>query len=284
MGNENKEYLNISRRAALLKGVALLGGGAVAMNASTNTSSNGFADYMGQGYDDLGYADSTKMLLPKTPMKLKRDSIGLVLVNPQIDFLSPKGLGWSIYGASIKENKTLENIVLLLRVAKSLRLPTFVTYVVWNKQDLETLGNTPMKNFIRGVKIAYTQGVGLSGNDISDTGADFMPELKPMILDNSTVLTTPRKDFGLIGSDLIAQIRTKGVRQIILCGMDANTHVDSHLRTLLGEGFEVGVVRDATAGAKLPEGDGYLAGLINFRFLANELFWTKDVVQRMQNS
>ncbi|RDU70317.1 cysteine hydrolase [Helicobacter aurati] len=273
-----KRNFSLSRRETLLKGLALIGGGALAMNYADAQT------HLEHSNDNADYADNDKMVLPKTPMKFKRDSLGLIVVNPQIDFLSPKGVGWSIYGASIKENKTVENILLLLKVAKTLQLPTFVTYVVWNKQDLENLGFTPMKNFIRGTKMAYTTGEGLAHNTITDTGADFLPELKPFILDNKTVLTTPRKDFGLAGSDLIMQMRTKGIKQAILCGMDANTHVDSHLRTLLGEGFEVAVARDATAGAKLPEGDGYLAGLINFRFMANELLWTADAVKRMQQS
>ena len=39
--------------------------------------------------------------------------------------------------------------------------------------------------------------------------------------------------------------------------------------------FEVAVVKDATAAAQIPEGDGYLAALINFRFMANAV-WTTD--------
>lgn len=237
-----------------------------------------------QNYTNINplYVDSEKMFLPKSQMNLQKDSIGVVVVNPQIDFLSPKGVGWSIYGASIKENNTIDNIGTLFKVTKALRLPTFVSYVVWNGQDMKTMPHTPMKNFIRGTKFAYSNGKGLNANDIDKSGADFLPEYKPFILDDKTTLTNPRKDFGLKGSDLVTQLRINGVRQVILCGMDANTHLDSHLRDLLADGFEVGVVRDATAGAKLPEGDGYLAALINFRFMANELFFTSDIVQRLQ--
>lgn len=51
--------------------------------------------------------------------------------------------------------------------------------------------------------------------------------------------------------------------------MLANVCVDSHMRDLLEAGFEVAVVRDAVAAPKLPDGDGYLAALINYRFMAN---------------
>ena len=45
---------------------------------------------------------------------------------------------------------------------------------------------------------------------------------------------------------------------------------EAHLRELLEPGFEVAVVKDATAGSRHPEmGDGYQAVLINFGSLAN---------------
>lgn len=283
-----QDTIDSNRRASFAKlaSISALSVGALAgakLNAETKEEEA--EKTRKQNYININplYVDSEKMFLPKAQMKLQKDSIGLVVVNPQIDFLSPKGIGWSIYGASIKENNTIENIGMLFRVAKALRIPTFASYVVWNSQDLKTMPHTPVKNFISGTRFAYGNGKGLNANDIDKSGADFLPEYKPFILDDKTILTTPRKDFGLKGSDLTAQLRMSGIKQIILCGMDANTHLDSHLRDLLAEGFEVGVVRDATAGAKLPEGDGYLAGLINFRFIANELFFTPDIVQRLQN-
>ena len=42
------------------------------------------------------------------------------------------------------------------------------------------------------------------------------------------------------------------------------------------KGFEVLVVKDATAAAQVPEGDGYQAALVNFRFLANSVLTTAE--------
>jgi nicotinamidase-related amidase len=63
--------------------------------------------------------------------------------------------------------------------------------------------------------------------------------------------------------------------------MSANLCVESHLRQLQESGFEVAVVRDATAGGKIPEGDGYLAALVNYRWLANALWTTDEAVKRL---
>jgi nicotinamidase-related amidase len=54
------------------------------------------------------------------------------------------------------------------------------------------------------------------------------------------------------------------------------------LRELLEQGFEVAVVTDATAAAKVPEGDGYKAAMINFRFIANDVITTKEAVEAMR--
>jgi len=64
--------------------------------------------------------------------------------------------------------------------------------------------------------------------------------------------------------------------------MSANLCVESHLRELLETGFEVAVVTDATAAAKIPDGDGYLAAIINFRFIANAVWTTDDALARMK--
>ena len=58
----------------------------------------------------------------------------------------------------------------------------------------------------------------------------------------------------------------------------------SHLRHFLELGFEVAVVRDAVAAAKVPEGDGYLAALINFRFIANGVWTTDETVKRLRQA
>ncbi|BBD70685.1 hypothetical protein NIES4072_70520 [Nostoc commune NIES-4072] len=66
-------------------------------------------------------------------------------------------------------------------------------------------------------------------------------------------------------------------------GMLANLCVEAHLRELLEQGFEVLVVKDATADPRHPKlGDGYKAALINFGYIANVVLSTDEVVAAMQ--
>jgi nicotinamidase-related amidase len=53
------------------------------------------------------------------------------------------------------------------------------------------------------------------------------------------------------------------------------------MRELLEQGFEVAVVKDATAAAIIPEGDGYAAAVTNFRFMANGVWTTQEAVKAM---
>ena len=65
--------------------------------------------------------------------------------------------------------------------------------------------------------------------------------------------------------------------------MLANLCVESHLRELIEQGFEVAVVKDATAGPRHPElGDGYKAAVVNYNFIANAVLTTDEAVKAME--
>jgi hypothetical protein len=53
---------------------------------------------------------------------------------------------------------------------------------------------------------------------------------------------------------------------------------------LLEQGFEVTVVKDATAGARHPQlGDGYNAAVTNFGYIANAVVSTSEALEAMSN-
>ena len=109
-----------------------------------------------------------------------------------------------------------------------------------------------------------------------------MPQYKKYIEDGETIVCSPHKVYSPAQNDLNLQLRKRGIDKVILAGMSANLCVESHMRALLEAGFEVAVVKDATAGAIIPEGDGYLAALINFRMMANAVWTTDEAVSRME--
>jgi len=95
-----------------------------------------------------------------------------------------------------------------------------------------------------------------------------------------------RRDAGSVGNspqnnDLALQLRKRGIGKVILAGMSANLCVESHMRDLIEGGFEVAVVKDATAAAVLPGVDVYGAAVINFRMIASSVPTTEEVVAQL---
>ncbi len=73
-----------------------------------------------------------------------------------------------------------------------------------------------------------------------------------------------------------------GFSKVVLAGMSANLCVESHMRDLVESGFDVSVVKDATAAAVLLEINGYEAALVNFRMIASHVFTTKEAVTELK--
>lgn len=114
------------------------------------------------------------------------------------------------------------------------------------------------------------------------SGADWLERFKPYIEDGKTVVVSPHKVWGPQTNDLVLQLRKRGVSKVILAGMLANLCVESHLRELVEQGFEVAIVKDATAAPRHPViGDGYKAAIVNFGFIANAVLTTDDAVMAM---
>lgn len=226
------------------------------------------------------YADPASPALPPTDVVLAPGRTALLIVDPQIDFLSPKGAGWGAFGESIVEHDTVSHIGTLFEAAKAADMPVMISphyyYPFDHRWDFAAGGETLMHKLRM---FERTDPLSLQGFDGS--GADWMPEYKSYIQDGRTVVCSPHKIAGPQTNDVVFQLRKKRVDQVILAGMAANFCIESHLRDLVEKGFEVAVVRDATAGSKVPEGDGYLAALINFRWFANGLWYTRDAVDRI---
>ncbi|MEI2296649.1 isochorismatase family cysteine hydrolase [Ensifer sp. MJa1] len=228
------------------------------------------------------YADPASPALEKGNMKLDPSRAALVVIDPQIDFMSPEGKAWPVVGESVTEHNVVANLGRLFQAAKANGMVVAISphhYYSWD-HDWKVQG--PLEVFQHQVGIFDRKGP-YTTDGFRGSGADFLPEFKPYIEDGKTIICSPHKLYGPQANDLPLQLRKQRVDQIILAGMLANMCVESHLREFLEQGFEVAVVRDAVAAPKLPEGDGYLAALINFRYMANGLWTTDETVGMLQS-
>jgi nicotinamidase-related amidase len=215
-------------------------------------------------------------------VKIHKSDTAVVVIDPQNDVLSEQGVSWGLVGDSVKENNTFENIARLFQAAKEQGFGVFISpHYLYPADQAWHFGGAVEKMMLESKEFARTDPLNLDG--FSGSGADWLARYKPFIEDGKTVVVSPHKVWGPQTNDLVLQLRKRRTNKVVLAGMLANLCVESHLRELLEQGFEVAVVKDATAGPRHPElGDGYKAAIINYGFLANAVLSTDDAVKAMR--
>ena len=221
------------------------------------------------------------MALPDLGMDIVPEQTALVVIDPQNDFLSPNGVAWGVVGESVTENGTVEHLDTLFQTAKEVGIQVFVSPHYYYPSDHGWKFEGTLEAVMHSINM-FNRVDPLRLDDFEGSGADWLEQFKPYIADGQTIVVSPHKVYGPETNDLVLQLRKRNIRKVILAGMSSNLCVESHLRELLEQGFEVAVVKDATAGAKVPEGDGYASALVNYRMLANTVLSTEEVVHQLQ--
>ena len=215
-------------------------------------------------------------------MHFDKSDTALVVIDPQNDVLSENGISWGLVGASVMENNTVENLARLFTSAKNADYGVFVSpHYLYPHDQAWQYGGIVEHMMLDDKEFFRPDPIGDEG--FTGSGADWLERYKPFIEDGKTVVVSPHKMWGPQTNDLVFQLRKRQLNKVILCGMLANLCVESHLRELLEQGFEVAVVKDATAAPRHPTiGDGYKAALVNYGFIANAVLSTDEAVQAMK--
>ena len=217
--------------------------------------------------------------LPNPGMEIDTVTTALVITDPQNDFLSPEGVTWSVVGKNVGENNTVENLELLFKAAKAHGYEVFISPHYYYPADHRWHAEGTLEAVMHKLGM-FDRKDALSLDGFEGSGADWLEHYKPYINDGKTVVTSPHKVYGPETNDLILQLRKRGISRVVLAGMSANLCTESHMRELMEQGFQVAVVKDATAAARVEEGDGYAAAVTNFRFIANTVWTTEEAVEQ----
>ena len=213
---------------------------------------------------------------------LNKPDTAVVFIDPQNDVLSENGKAWAAVSESVKENKTIENMERIFKAAKSHGFDVFISPHYFFPEDKGWKFNGPLEADEAKTDLFARKGR-LSLDGLKGSGADWLERFKPYIEDGKTIVASPHRVWGPQTNDLVLQLRKRRINKVILGGMLANMCVESHLREFLEQGFEVAVVKDATAGPRHPEwGNGYTAALINYAFLAHGVFTTDETIKAME--
>ncbi len=226
-------------------------------------------------------AHTASAALPDPGVTFTKGHTAIVITDPQNDFLSPKGVTWGLVGKSVTENKTVENIDRLFKIADKKNVPVFVSPHYYYPHDHKWEHGGALETAMHGMGM-FDRKDALSTEGFEGSGADWLAQYKPYINNGKTVVTSPHKVYGPETNDMILQLRKAGIDKIILAGMSANLCTEAHMREFMEQGFEVQVVSDATAAAQLPGMDGYKAAMVNVRMIANSLRTTDETLKQIK--
>jgi len=141
------------------------------------------------------YADPANPALEKGNMKLDPSRAALVVIDPQIDFMSPAGRAWPVVGESVTEHNVVPNLSRLFQAAKAAGIVVAISphhYYPWD-HDWKIQG--PLEIFQHQVGIFDRKGP-YTLDGFRGSGADFLPEFKQYIEDGKTIICSPHKLYG----------------------------------------------------------------------------------------
>ena len=209
------------------------------------------------------------------------ESTAIVITDPQNDFLSPQGVTWGVVGESVTKNNTVENLETLFKLAQANGIKVFISPHYYYKHDHQWQFEGALEALMHKINM-FDRGDQLSLEGFEGSGADFLERYKKYIDQDFVTVVGPHKVYGPEQNDLSLQMRKQKIDKVILAGMSGNLCVESHLRELLEDGFEVSVVGDATASAIIPGYDGNAAAQTNFRFIASHVYTTEELKKELE--
>ncbi|GJL75233.1 cysteine hydrolase family protein [Nitrosomonas sp.] len=208
--------------------------------------------------------------MPRQTLEIDLNKTAIFITDPQNDFISEGGAGWSLVGEGVVAGKVVERLVQLRNTARTVGIPVFYSTHMYTKKDYD---NWTSLNGID--KIMFENKLFIQGT----WGHDFHPDLKP---DGNTIVLNPHKGLSNFWTgDAALQLRQYGVTTLIMTGMVANMCVESHARDAIENGFDLIIVADATAAAGA---DALKAAHINYEFLAHEVVTTDEIIKRLHKA
>jgi biuret amidohydrolase len=217
-------------------------------------------------------------------MQLDKGRTALVLADIQNEFLTETGTYYPLIADKLKELRVFDHLEQLLKCAQDNEyfvlhsphwyFPTDRQWVAPGGAIADYLATLSPPGFV-----GRKDPVDLEG--FRGSGADYPERLKKYLMDGRTANVSPHKGMSCHSNDLIKQLRMRRVEKLVMAGPVGNVCLENHVRDLVEAGFEVAIVRDAIAAGRNEEGDGYQACMVNYRYVVNAMWTTKETISRM---
>jgi nicotinamidase-related amidase len=166
-----------------------------------------------------------------------KESTALLVIDPYNDFISEGGKLWNRVKAVAEANQCVSHMVQVLTATRKAKLRVFYAlHRRYRPGDYETW------KYIAPVQKAAW---GRKTFEYGTWGGEIRSEFEPQPGD--IVAAEHWCSSGFANTDLDLQLKKHGVHQLILIGLIAHTCVEATVRFAAELGYEVSVVRDATA-------------------------------------
>src|SRR3984885_5190003 len=118
-------------------------------------------------------------------MQFSKNDTALVVIDPQNDVLSERGVSWGLVGESVKENHTVENLARLFEAAKKQDYSVFISpHYLYPFDQAWRFGGAVEKMMLDEKEFFRPDPLSLDG--FAGSGADWLPQYKPFIEDGKT--------------------------------------------------------------------------------------------------
>jgi nicotinamidase-related amidase len=162
---------------------------------------------------------------------------GVILIDPYNDFLSEGGKLWPLVSEVATKVNTLDNLKAATDAARGAGITIFYTpHRRWKADDYTGWRHANPSQLITNAIQLFEDG---------SWGGDWHPDFQPQPGD--VMVSQHWSQSAFANTDLEAQLNQRGIEQLVLVGMVANTCIESTARFGMELGYHVTLVTDATA-------------------------------------
>ena len=195
-----------------------------------------------------------------------KEITALLVIDPYNDFISEGGKVWDRLRGVAEANNCVPHMLQVLNAARAAKLRVFYAmHHRYRSGDYET-----WKYVAPIQKAAWERKTFEYGT----WGGEMRPEFEPKTGD--IVATEHWCSSGFANTDFDLQLKKHGIQQLIVMGLIAHTCLEATVRYAAELGYEVTVVRDATA--DYSDKEMHAALDINIPNYASAIVTTKEIV------
>jgi ureidoacrylate peracid hydrolase len=204
-----------------------------------------------------------------SPASHDKRSTALLVIDPYNDFISEGGKVWERLRAVAEANSCVPHMLEVLNAARRSGLRVFFAlHRRYRQGDYETWTSlAPIQ------KVAWTRRAFEYGTWGGEVRREFEPQ------PGDVVAMEHWCSSGFANTDLDLLLKRHGVQKIIVIGLIAHTCVEATVRFAAELGYDVTVVRDATADYSDVEMNAALA--VNMPNYANAIVTAAEVVESL---